>query len=182
MTISWEATLLGVLVAIPLAVLPATPAPATTPPATVSITLDQEKASVAAGDRLSFTSTVRNEGDQRVTGLIGHLNIVALDPEVYVDPEDWSSNRTQYVAALPAHGSVRLTWNVQAVGSGRFILYVGVTQRHTSKPVTGSVPLQLDVSRRRTLNASSVLPLAVSVPTAVLLLMAAAARRRRRLS
>ena len=182
MKISWRGVLLGVVVAVPLSVQPATPAPAvSSPPVDVSISVVPARASVGAGDRFSFTSTVRNDTDQPMTGLIGHLNIVALDPDVYVDPEDWSTNRTQYVALLPAHGSRRLTWKVQAVGGGRFILYVGVAQRRSSNSIAGSAPLQLKVSQRRVLGAGSVLPLTAAVPGVVIVLLLTVARRRRHL-
>lgn len=181
MRISWHALLVAVVVAVPLAALPSAPALAESSPVGVSISVEPAAKSVSAGDRFRFTSTVRNDTDRPLAGLIGHLNIVALDPDVYVDPEDWSSARTKYLDVLPAGGSTRLTWEVQAVGSGRFILYVGVAQRQAASSVAGSQPLRLDVSHRRVLGARSVLPLAGAVPAAVLVLLMTVARRRRQL-
>lgn len=157
------------------------PAVAAAPPSPVSVELSRTAVSVGAGERFSFSSTMRNESDQPMTGLIAHLNIASLDPDVYVDPEDWSPKRTQYVDTLPAGASTTLRWNVQAVGSGRFIVYVVVAEPAESAGVSGSPPLHLAVSQRRALNSGNVLPVAAAVPAAVLVLMGVAARRRRRL-
>ncbi len=114
-----------------------------------------------------------------MSGLIAHLNVFSTDPGTYVDPEDWSSHRTQFPAAVPAHGSVALTWPVQAVNSGRLVVYVAVTdvQQHR---VTVSMPLELTVSKRQTVDPGGVLPLAVGVPGAVAVVLGLVLLRRRR--
>ena len=48
---------------------------------------------------------------------------------VYVDPEDWSSHRTRYLAPISAGGSVTLAWKMQAVNSGSFGVYVAAPTR-----------------------------------------------------
>ncbi len=148
--------------------------------AAVSVDLDQTSTSVRIGQRFSFTSTVRNDGDRPLPGVIAHLNVLSLDPDVYVDPEDWSSRRTSYLGELPAHASARLAWTVQAVNSGRFVIYVAVSEQQGAGGVTASNALGLAVAEQRTLDAGGVLPLAVAVPATVLLLIGFAARRRRR--
>jgi len=160
------------------------PRPAGAPPAAVSaaasVALDQTALSVRIGQRFSFTSTLRNDGDQPMTGVVAHLNVLSLDPDVYVDPEDWSTSRTKYLDAIPAHESARLTWNVQAVNSGRFVLYVAVSEQQGTGAITASGALRLAATARRTVNAAGILPLAVAMP-AVVLLAGFVARWRRRL-
>lgn len=145
----------------------------------VSVQLDRATVAVQAGDRFRFRCTVRNDGDQPATGLLAHLNIASPDPQLYVDPEDWSAERTQYLRALPPGESVQLVWEVQAVGAGEFVLFVSAAEPRSREAVTGSPILQLRVTQERTLNAGNVLPVAALVPAGVLVLWAAVARRRR---
>ena len=158
---------------------PIAPVPAATAPA--SVQLDPTTVSTSIGQRFSFTSTIRNDSNQPKSGLVAHLNVLGLDPDVYVDPEDWSSQRTIYLDPLPAHGSTRLAWTVQAVNSGRLVIYVTVTAQEGIDAVAASNTLRLAVAQQRTVDAGGILPLAVAVPTTVLLLAGLVARRRRRL-
>jgi hypothetical protein len=146
-----------------------------------SVQLDRTTVTTSIGQRFSFTSTVRNDSDQAKSGLVAHLNVLGLDPDVYVDPEDWSSQRTIYLDPLPAHASTRLAWTVQAVNSGRLVVYVTVSAQQGTDAVAASNTLRLAVAQQRTVDAGGILPLAVAMPTTVLLLMGFAARRRRRL-
>jgi hypothetical protein len=167
---------------------PAASAPAAAaepvPPAAVSavsVELEPTTISIRIGQRFSFTSTVRNDGDQPLTGLIAHLNVLSIDPGVYVDPEDWSPRRTVYIDAMPANSSTRVEWSGQAVNSGRFVVYVAVTARQGPDGVTASNALRLTAAQQRTLDAGGILPLAAAVPGTVLVLTGIVALRRRRL-
>jgi hypothetical protein len=164
---------------------PATAAPAAVPTAAspavpVSVQLDQTARDVRIGERFGIASTVSNDGDQPLSGLVAHLNVLGLDPDVYVDPEDWSSRRTLYLDPLPARRSVTLRWDVQAVTTGRVLVYVTVTTQGGPGRVVASDPLRVTVAQQRMLNAGGVLPLALGMPAAILLLMGAALRRQRR--
>jgi hypothetical protein len=149
--------------------------------ARLSVRVDPTTMSTSIGQRFGLHSTVRNDSDQPMTGLVAHLNVLGLDPAVYVDPEDWSSQRTVYLDPLAAGGATRLAWTVQAVNSGRLVIYVTVTATRGTDAVTASNALRLDVAPQRTVDAGGVLPLAMAMPAAVLLLTGFAAYRRRRL-
>jgi hypothetical protein len=151
-------------------------------PLGVTVVLDRTAVSTTIGQRFQFNATVRNETGAPLTGLIAHLNILSTDPATYVDPEDWSSERTRYLAELPGHGSVRVQWRARAVNSGRFVLYVAVTSKGGRADIAASEGLRLLAADQRTLNASGILPVSLGVPAAVLLLMGLSARRRRRRS
>jgi hypothetical protein len=151
-------------------------------PLGVSVELDQAAVSTIIGRRFEFTATVRNETGAPLTGLIAHLNILSTDPATYVDPEDWSSQRTRYLADLPSQRSVPVLWRVQAVDSGHFLLYVAVTSKAGSPDIATSQGLRLIAAKQRTLNAGGILPLSLGMPAAVLLLMGLSAWRRRRRS
>jgi hypothetical protein len=160
------------------AVGPAT-MPAAVDGAGIVVELDQSELDAGPGEKLSFESTIRNTGDAPLEGYVAHLNILTTDESVYVDPEDWSPRRTQYLDDLAAGDSATLTWTVQAVTSGPLILFVSVTSP-TTDAVTSSGPLQLTVGGQRVVNAGRVLPVVLWTPGAVLLLLGGTFLRRRR--
>ena len=147
----------------------------------VTVELDRARVTTRIGHRFSFTSTIRTTTDQQVAGAVAHLNVLSPDGSVYVDPEDWSSDRTKPVPTLPAHGSRRLTWTVQAVSRGHIVLYVAVVANGHDE-VDASGPLRADVIAERTIDAGGVLPIGVAVPAITLALLALAVRRRRNLA
>jgi hypothetical protein len=145
----------------------------------VVVELDQHDLAAGPGEKITFESTIRNTGDATLQGYVAHLNILSTDESVYVDPEDWSPRRTQYLEALPAGGSTTLSWDVRAVTSGPLILFVSVTSP-TAREVSSSGPLNLTVGGRRVVNAGGVLPLVLWMPAGVLVLLGATSVRRRR--
>lgn len=157
------------------------PVRASTPasPSPISVTLDTEQLVAGPGERIHFSSTIRNDGSSRLAGLVAHLNILTTDPDVYVDPEDWSPRRTQYLGELGAGEQSVLEWDVRAVTSGPLILYVAVTDQE-SGTVTASGPLHMEVRGQREVNSQNVLPLVAGVPAGVLVLLGLTGVRRRR--
>lgn len=149
-------------------------------PAAVQIEQDRSEVSLLIGERFSFTSTVR--APAAVSGLIAHLNIVSLDPETYVDPEDWSDERTQYLPDIPAGAQVTLPWNVQAVNDGSFVVYVALAHGDAGQPVQAGPGLRAQVTAQRVINPGGMLPIAAAVPASLLALMFATRLRRRRRS
>jgi hypothetical protein len=146
-----------------------------------TVELDRTHLSTGIGKKFTFTTTVRNEGEQALSGVVAHLNVLSSDPGVYVDPEDWSSQRTRYLAPIPAQGATKISWTVTAVNSGSITIFVAVLPRHGSGSIAVSEPLRVDIAKRRTLNSGGVLPLALGLP-ALLGLSALGTRVRRRRS
>ena len=144
-----------------------------------SVGMSRAQITTHLGDRFTFRSTVVNHGRTAARGLIAHLNVVGLEPSVYVDPEDWSSHRTSYLKALPPGGSATITWRLQAVSAGTFDVYVAVLPHSAiARPPTTGPAVRVAVADRRTLNSGGILPLALGVP-ALLGLFALAVRLRR---
>jgi hypothetical protein len=166
---------LGLLLLVLAAALPSAASAA----APVTVALDRDSVSTQLGQHFAFGSTIRNETGRPLRGLVAHLNVLSLDPGVYVDPEDWSSHRTLYLSPLPAHSSRRLDWRVQAVNSGRFVVYVAVVRTSGGDAVAPSGALRATVAHRQALNSGGVLPLALAVPAGLLLLLGVNLRRRR---
>lgn len=173
------AFLLAALALLSLAAQPAVGASSATADGGVVVELDQSRADAGPGEKLSFVSTVRNTGDVPLEGYVAHLNILTTDESVYVDPEDWSPKRTQYLDTLAPGDSAEFTWEVQAVTSGPLILYVSVTSPD-SDVVTSSGPLNLTVGGQRAVDSATVMPLVLWMPAGVLVLLAGAFARRRR--
>ena len=106
----------------------------------LSVDNDRVRVETTLGERFSFSTTITNTTGAPTEPLVAHLNVVGLDPDVYVDPEDWSPRRTVYLGRVPAGTSQRVTWNMQAVTSGSLAAYVAVLpqRRPVTPPVTGN--------------------------------------------
>jgi hypothetical protein len=146
------------------------------------VELDKTSVEIGTGLSFQFQSTITNQSDQPLTAVIAHLNIVSVDGDVYVDPEDWSGDRSQYVDTLAPGGTTTLTWNVRAVTTGELILYVAATTSEAQTDVVASPPLHATVTATRTINASGVLPIALGVPAVLVVGLGFAVRRRRQLA
>ena len=145
----------------------------------VTVELNRAVITASPGEIVRFDSAVRNRGGQPLQGLIATLNIISSDPDVYVDPEDWSAHRTQFLDEVPAGGDATLTWQVRAVTSGPLILYVALTEPNTHR-VAVSGQLRMSVVGKRQVNPGGVLPLVMGVPAVALFLLAMSGVRRRR--
>jgi hypothetical protein len=155
-----------------VALLLASPAAAATA-APLSVTVDRTEISTQLGHDFVFRSTLTNHGSAAAGGLVAHLNVLSLRPGTYVDPEDWSSNRTRYLPAIPARGSSTLTWTMKAVNAGSFAVYVAVLpQSDPPRPPVTAPAIHVAVADRKTLEAGGILPLALGVPGALGLLLA----------
>jgi hypothetical protein len=131
----------------------------------LAVKVDRAEISTQLGKKFVFTSTITNRGSGPTGPLIAHLNVLSLRPGTYVDPEDWSGNRTRYLAPIRSGGSTTTTWRMQAVNDGSFGVYVAVLPRSGAArpPVTGPA-IEVAVAERKTLNSGGILPLALGVP------------------
>jgi hypothetical protein len=136
-----------------------------------SVTVDRGQISTGLGDDFGFRTTIANPAATPTVALIAHLNILSLRDGVYVDPEDWSSQRTWYLGTIPAGESRTIKWNLKAVNGGNFAAYVAVLQQNSPvQAPTTSPTVEIDIAERRTLNAGGILPLALGIPALVGLL------------
>jgi hypothetical protein len=131
----------------------------------LAVAVDRSALSTTLGHTFVLHSTIANHGPDPVRGLVAHLNILSLDGSTYVDPEDWSSRRTRYLAPIPAGDSVTLTWKLQAVNSGSIGVYVAVLpQSGAARPPIAGPAVHVSIAEQKTLNAGGVLPLALGIP------------------
>ena len=146
----------------------------------VAVTVSPERIATKLGGKFAFTSTITNGGAADERGLIAHLNVLSLRDGTYVDPEDWSSNRTRYLDPIAPGQSTTITWRMQAVNDGDFGIFVAVLPESGAPvpPVTGPT-IHLDVAERKTLNAGGIVPLVLGIPAALGLLALVLRIRRR---
>lgn len=146
----------------------------------IAVTVTPERIATELGGKFAFTSTITNNGATDAQGLIAHLNVLSLRNGIYVDPEDWSTNRTRYLDPLPPGGSTTIRWGMQAVNDGDFGIYVAVLPESGAPiPPTTGPTIHLDVAERKTLNAGGIVPLVLGIPAALGLLALGVRIRRR---
>ena len=125
----------------------------TAAPPAPAVTLSADHNSAVLGQTLSLESAVN--APARSTA---HLNVTSLDG-VYVDLEDWTKDVTQPV---PAGSETQLSWEVQAVNSGRFAIYVVLIP--PDGPLIASPAVEVTVAARQTLDTGGALPVAITMP------------------
>jgi hypothetical protein len=147
----------------------------------VEISIGREQVSTRLGDSFAFTSRIENTDGTTPPGLVAHLNVVGLSSDIYVDPEDWSEERTKSVPPLAPGESTSLSWRVKAVTGGRAAIYVVVVPGNSpaGAPLAVSPAMDVRIAETKDLNSGGVLPLALGVP-AFLGAVALMIRRRRR--
>jgi uncharacterized cupredoxin-like copper-binding protein len=171
-----------VLAGLVFALLACTPTRAMAVPTTVTVVMEPTQVSMALGGRFTLETEVTNTGTASTGRLLAHLNIASIQGSVYVDPEDWAGDRSQEFELQPGE-TRRLSWQVQAVNSGRFGGYVVVLpfdQAAAAAEALAVSPLvKIAVAPRSTLNAGESLPAVLVVP-ALLGILAATTRLRLR--
>lgn len=146
----------------------------------IAVTVAPDRIATELGGKFAFTSTITNNGATDARALIAHLNVLSLRDGTYVDPEDWSSNRTRYLDPIAPGESTTITWRMQAVNDGDFGIYVAVLPESGAPiPPTAGPTIHLDVAERKTLNAGGIVPLVLGIPAALGLLALGVRIRRR---
>ena len=149
----------------------------------ISISLDSK--TVKTGDTITFDTVLTNSGAQQTPPVIVAMNIINLNKTGdVVDPEDWSPQRTQYIDSLAPNQSTTLSWTVNAVLDGNFMVYlVAIAQPQNSEgssQVVASPGLHMTVTKFTSLNPSGVLPYVIGVPIVLLAAIFLLFRLRRR--
>lgn len=147
-----------------------------TQPGELQISISEDAKILQTGDSVSFETTVTNISAEDSPPMIVAMNIINLNKEGdVVDPEDWSPERTQFLESLEANGAETLSWEVNAVLDGNYMVYIVAVPEPqgegTSTQAVASRGLHLSITKFTTLNPSGVLPYAVGVPAIVVLAM-----------
>ncbi len=185
------AVITGVLVAVLLVVGAAINAQAfaqesggQTPASNLTVSVSRTEMSVLTGESFTFTSKVTNSGSETTPPLIANLAFVAIDQSTYVDPEDWSPERTLSVAPIAAGSSATQTWTVRPVLKGDVAVYVVILPQPPALagagPLAASPAIPVHVEEQRSLNPGGVLPVVLAVPGVLALAFAGLRVARRR--
>ena len=159
----------AVLLAVtPLAAAaPAAAVAAEQPGQLLDIRVEPARASAVIGDRVTIRAQVTNRGGTRTDPLIAHLNVASLTG-TYVDLEDWTAGPTQRLLPIGPGATANVSWEIQAVNTGSFDVYVVLLPNGPgsagSGPLVAGSPTHLTVAGRRTLNAGGSLPIVIVMP------------------
>jgi hypothetical protein len=149
------------------------------------VSVSKSEVSTLTGDTFTLTSEVTNSGSKATPPLIANLDFVALDQGTYIDPEDWSPQRTLVVDPIAAGSSATQSWTIKPVLAGNVAAYVVILPSSptlaTSGPLVSSPAIYLHVEEHRALNPGGVLPVVLAVPGVLAFAFAGlrVARRRR---
>jgi ABC-2 type transport system permease protein len=145
--------------------------------AALQISVDMQHKVVNAGDSILYRTAVRNIDAEPSRPLTVAMNIINLDAKGdIVDPEDWSPQRTQYVDQLAPGESVDLSWRVNAILGGDYMVYM-VAIPKPDGPEATSVPaaspgIHLTIRPFAKINPRGVLLYVLGTPLLLLLGMA----------
>jgi ABC-2 type transport system permease protein len=136
------------------------------------ISIDRSYEVTKTGDEFDFDTLVKNSDPHAESGpLVVAMNIINLGSGQPVDPEDWSPVRTQTVGSLGPGQTSDLTWTIESILKGDYLIYLVVTPKpsgstSTSRPVASS-GIHLTVKPHTRLNPGGIMPLAIATPTAL---------------
>ena len=151
----------------------------------LQISIDVGAKVVQAGTPIFYNTVLTNNGTAASPPLIVAMNITNIDAKgEIVDPEDWSPERTQYTESVAAGQSVKLSWRVNAILDGDYMVYMVAiptpsSKETTSQPVASS-GIHLTVTPFTKLNPGGVLPYAIGGPVVLGLMIFFVYRHRRR--
>jgi hypothetical protein len=148
------------------------------------ISIDNDYELVKIGDRLEVNTLITNAGLQSSPTLIVAMNVINLDTQgEVVDPEDWSPKRTQYIHSLAAGQSTDLSWKINPILEGDFMVYMILIpqpagMKTTSRPVASS-GFHLTVAPFTRLKPEGVIPMVIGEPLFLLTITFFVYRHRR---
>ena len=150
----------------------------------VGIDIDKQYMVVKTGDKVEFQSVVTNSGAEPSTPVIVAMNVINLDAQGdVVDPEDWSPQRTQYLDSLAPGESAQLSWIINTILDGDYMVYMVAlpeppgTER--TSQVAASSGLHLTVTPFTRLNPVGIIPYVLGGPLVMLAAMVLVYRMRR---
>jgi hypothetical protein len=132
------------------------------------------------GDRLTFKSTIRNDGTVPIEGVIAWLSLVQTDKgkEQPVDLEDWSAHKAVTVPTLAPGEGIQTDWPMRLIQAGNYRVVISAVTRD-SAGLTVSPFADFAVREKPVVESTRVLPVAFGLPTLLALLLVWSWRRAR---
>lgn len=167
------ALILAAAVLAPFAAHSASPAPAFASPASMpqarlSVALSpapDNPASPQMGDRLAFSTVIRNDDTVPVDGVIAWISLVQTDrgKEQPVDLEDWSAHKAVTAAGLAPGQAIQTDWPMRLIQSGHYRVVVSAASR-TGTTLAASPFVDFTVRTKPVVESGRVLPVALGMP------------------
>lgn len=131
------------------------------------------------GDRLTFKSTIRNEGTAPVEAVIAWLSLVQTDKgkEQPVDLEDWSAHKAITIPTLAPGQSIKTDWPMRLIQAGNYRVVISAVSRGGAG-LTASPFADFVVREKPVVESRRVLPVAFGLPALLALLLLWRWRRR----
>ncbi len=130
-----------------------------------------------AGDFVTVSSQITNNGATPISGVTTYLSLVDTANKLPVDLEDWSAEKGLFIGTVAPGQSLPLNWKIHFVKAGKYSLIVVAEIAGQSQPQTSSI-VSFDVAPKQNLNPGKVLPVALITPIIVLCLMVLLTYRR----
>jgi len=130
----------------------------------LTISVDLQTVHINESERFEMRTVITNVGNATTGELVAHLNVASLQKGIYVDPEDWSPTRTMFVDPIAPGQSRTLTWEIRGLFAGDFAVYVVVLSKDSSTVPVSSDEVRISIERWSVMEASTVIPVVVSVP------------------
>lgn len=151
----------------------------------LQISVTREYLEAKTGDKIEYSTVIKNNGVETSPSLIVAMNIFNLNSfGDVVDPEDWSPERTQYIESLAAGETVTLDWVINAILDGDFMVYMVLIPEpdgpNSTSQVIASPGIHITVERFVKINPSGILPYAIGIPLLLILGMLFIFRQRQK--
>ncbi len=123
------------------------------------------------GDHLTFSSIITNKGDAPLRGMVAWLSLVRVDPgyEQPVDLEDWSAKKAVSRAVVIPGETFTIRWPMRLIQDGSYRVVISAAAPGVERIVTSPFA-DFTVLRKKTVESSRILPVAIGVPLLFLLI------------
>ena len=135
------------------------------------IDINTNSALLSAGEWITFQTEITNTGNTDTPYMVAHLNVTSIQPGRYVDPEDWSPKRTEYLQPIQHGESEQINWRVHTLFNGDFAVFVTLIYEEKYFMTLSSPALHIQVKPGNILPMNKVAPVAAIVPLFPLVLL-----------
>lgn len=123
------------------------------------------------GDHMAFRSIITNKGESPLRGMVAWLSLVRVDPgnEQPVDLEDWSAKKAVSRSIVIPGETFSVLWPMRLIQDGSYRVIISAAAPGLVRIVTSPFA-DFTVLRKKTVESSRILPVAIGVPLAFLLI------------
>jgi len=122
------------------------------------------------GDEISFKSSIKNNSNKPVNGLVGWISLVEITAgrEQPMDLEDWSAHKAISRSSLKSGEKLDTEWPMRLIQSGDYRVIISITSRDGNEVFT-SPTIDFHVSQKPVISSYRVLFVAFGIPLILLI-------------